>query len=152
MNLIYQQACPGGLTCYTMTSVREFIVICARSDAAPAETVDELWTYNTICCIWKRYKPPMEFFNSCCSPETCSENNTVYICGRGYNGDDLQHINFIVSFDVINTKWTTLYSHTEDQGDNAPPPIDVILHFCHNGSPYVIGIHQEEEIVMMLKL
>ncbi|KII63876.1 Kelch domain-containing protein 10 [Thelohanellus kitauei] len=143
---------PGNFTSYMITSVRQFLVISGRSNDTPADTFDELWIYNTISAIWKRYQPPVEFIRCFNYPIICSSNNKVYICCCKFNVNVLQHINFIVSFDVINTKWEIVYSYTHDKDDNMSPAIFIELLFIHNGSLYVMGIDEEEQInVMMFK-
>ncbi|KII74848.1 hypothetical protein RF11_12990 [Thelohanellus kitauei] len=124
-----------------MTSIREFLIIYGGYENISGEDLNELWIYNTINGVWKRYQTPIDIKDTCLSASICSIGNLVYIFGGDSFGDgrDYRQSNSIVSFDFVNETWSIVYPHTDDYDENTPPPMCENLLLYHNGSLYVLG-------------
>ncbi|KII62216.1 Tip elongation aberrant protein 1 [Thelohanellus kitauei] len=123
-----------------MTSLREFLIIYGGYENSICAECNELWAYNTISDVWKRYKTPIEIKDTPLSSSICSAGNIVYVFGgNSIDDDDYRQTNSVVSFDLNNNRWEILYPHTDDNDENTPPPMCSNLLFYHNGSLYVYG-------------
>ncbi|KII66112.1 Kelch domain-containing protein 10 [Thelohanellus kitauei] len=130
---------PSNRSDYCMTSAREFIIMYGGYDDWSWVAYNELWTYNTINGIWKRYHPPIKGPNACIHSSICSVGNLVYIFGGTVSPDSCLSSNSLISFDVGNATWKIFWEHTDDYDQNTPPPMIESCIFHHNGSLYVLG-------------
>ncbi|KII74852.1 Tip elongation aberrant protein 1 [Thelohanellus kitauei] len=138
---------------HSMTSIREFLIIYGGYDNNTGEERNELWSYNTISDVWKRYPTPIGIKDTCLSSSICSVGNIVYLFGGDcFEEDDYRQGNSLVSFNLTNGSWEILYSNTDDYDDNTPPPMCGNLLFYHKQSLYVLGgFHGSVNIDKMYK-
>ncbi|KII74880.1 Kelch domain-containing protein 1 [Thelohanellus kitauei] len=135
---------PGNRVNHCMTSVRELLIIYGGTENNTGAIYNELWIYNTISGVWKRHQSPIEIKDTCLSSSMCAVGNVVYIFGgNGLDDDDYRQTNSVVSFNIANDTWDTVYPHTDDYDANTPPPMSGNYLFYHNGSLYVLwGYHE----------
>ncbi|KII65424.1 Kelch domain-containing protein 10 [Thelohanellus kitauei] len=139
MYLVVEPTQPLNRTNHSMTSANEFIIIYGGYDDWSWISYFELWTYNTISDIWRRYKPPSETLNGCILSSICAVGNLVYIFGGKHYRDLRQLSNSLHSFNIRKGTWKILSPHIDDYGINTPPPLygSSICH--HDGCLYILG-------------
>ncbi|KII65618.1 hypothetical protein RF11_10056 [Thelohanellus kitauei] len=142
MNLENLQRLPEKRTFQSMVSVREFLIICGGSDFEASRGYNDLWSYNTISGVWKRYELPIEVKNTF-YPMTCAVGNLVYIFGAEVFENDFYHINSLFSFDVTHGTWTNVY-YRSDGDENTIEKIKFSIIFYHDGFLYVMGTGEED--------
>ncbi|KII74860.1 hypothetical protein RF11_13002 [Thelohanellus kitauei] len=145
MNLESEQLGPGNRIHFCMTSVREFIIIYGGYDCDAGTECNELWRYNTINGLWKRYETPIEIKDTCLSCSICPVGNLVYIFGGSCFCNEYRQTNSIVSFDIDNASWETVFPHTYERDLNTPPPMCGNLLIYHNGCLYIVGTLQVDQ-------
>ncbi|KII70807.1 Kelch domain-containing protein 10 [Thelohanellus kitauei] len=123
---------------HSMTSVREFLIIYGGLTHWCREEHYGLWTFNTINGVWRRYELPIGVKDTPISSSICAVGNLVYIFGGTSLIDHFRRTNSLVSFDITNGTWQTVYSHTDIHDENTPPPMYGNLLFYHDGSLYVL--------------
>ncbi|KII72818.1 Kelch domain-containing protein 3 [Thelohanellus kitauei] len=138
---------------HSITSVAEFLIIYGGYEKSTGSECNDLWSYNRISDIWKRYQTPIEIKDTSLSSSICSVGNLVYIFGGdGFDDHDYRQTNSLVSFNLKNSNWEILYPHTDDYDEQRPPPMCGNLLFHHNGSLYVLGgLHGSMNLDTMYK-
>ncbi|KII65474.1 Kelch domain-containing protein 10 [Thelohanellus kitauei] len=130
---------PTDFSRYCVTSVGEFIIIYYCYEGCCLETDGDLWSYNTLSRIWRRYQLPIEIAKPCYGSSICTDGNLVYIFGGSHSPYTVRSTNSLVSFDIRDATWQILSPHIEDYDHNTPPPMYGSFIFCHQGSLYVLG-------------
>ncbi|KII73472.1 hypothetical protein RF11_04296 [Thelohanellus kitauei] len=146
MNRENQHEIPEIRTCYRMTNLREYLVISVGGDCRSSATYNDLWIYNTISGMWKHNQPIIELGTICEYSEIYSFGNKVYIFGYDHLYKPHRKIPCLVSFNVNDTNWETVYIHNEDKDENEPPYMCVNLFYYHNKSLYVLGTLHRDDI------
>ncbi|KII71142.1 Nitrile-specifier protein 3 [Thelohanellus kitauei] len=123
---------------HRMTSVREFLIIYGGYDTKNHTECNELWRYDTIRGVWKRYQPPIEIKDRCVFSTICTLGNLVYIFGGESFNNIHRQTNCLVSFDISNAAWKILSPHIDEYDENTPPPMSRNLLCSNKGSLYVL--------------
>ncbi|KII69231.1 hypothetical protein RF11_04003 [Thelohanellus kitauei] len=139
MNMEPPKTILGNRVNYCSVSVREFLVIYGGYNFRTNTNCHDLWSYNTMSCVWKRHPTPIELEDVRRHTKICAYENKVYLCSIKYPARDTIEINSLFSFEVINSKWETLYSYSVHGNDNRPHSISVCLFFYHHESLYLMG-------------
>ncbi|KII65471.1 Kelch domain-containing protein 10 [Thelohanellus kitauei] len=139
MNLRGCQAEPAYLAKYGMTSVHKFLIMYGGFNYVIPRECKELWAYNTINGIWRRYKAPVTAPNACLFPSLCAVGSIIYIFGGTELFDATLMTNSLISFNVCTTTWEILSPHTEICDLNTPPPVYGSCIFYHKEYLYVLG-------------
>ncbi|KII62214.1 hypothetical protein RF11_06585 [Thelohanellus kitauei] len=139
MNLGTEQTMPGSRVYNCMVNVHEFLIICERYLSLSGAAYNDVSSYNTVSGVWKLHRRQMEQEEVYSYTKICAHGNNVYICSIDNHYGEVPQINSIVSFNVINDKWETVYSPSEERDDNEPGPMYVSLFIYHNGSLYIMG-------------
>ncbi|KII62177.1 Kelch domain-containing protein 10 [Thelohanellus kitauei] len=124
---------------HSMTSVREFLVVYGGFTNLSNMVYNELWTYNTLRCIWKRYRIPLEVKNICLSSSICASGNTVYMFGGTGFPFSVRMTNSLISFNVVTGTWEILSPYIDDNDQNTPSPMYGCFIFYYNQCIYAIG-------------
>ncbi|KII63356.1 hypothetical protein RF11_01212 [Thelohanellus kitauei] len=89
----------------------------------------DLWSYNPINCVWKRYEPPIDTRNHCASFSICLAQALVII-------NDLLTAPF--KFDITCEKSEIICPHSDDYDENRPLPKHEYLLLYYNGFLYLL--------------
>ncbi|KII72944.1 Actin-fragmin kinase [Thelohanellus kitauei] len=162
MGLTNQHMIPGRRIINCMTSAGEYLMIFVEYMVGPNGEFSELRSYNTITGAWRLHERPNEIKDYCIPPWICAVGSVVYMFG----GESLDHdeesrlIYSIVSFDITNSTWKTVYSSPDDSSgdsvdhsnDRSPPSMRLCLLVHHSGSLYLLGrIVEDEDSNLMYK-
>ncbi|KII63903.1 hypothetical protein RF11_04572 [Thelohanellus kitauei] len=128
-----------------MTSIGEFLIICGGDGDESGIDYSDLWCYNTINGAWKQYEIPVLSRDIHVDRRICANENLLYIMSQESREDDFRQIFSLVSFNVANATFNTLYTRPFDSYDDTPPPMVFSLFFSHNGSVYVMGRRASED-------
>ncbi|KII71176.1 Kelch domain-containing protein 10 [Thelohanellus kitauei] len=143
---------PESRSNHCITSAREYLIIYGGQSEISLQVLKELWTYNTLGGIWKRYQIPTEITIGYLGSSVCSVDNTVYIFGGSSTATEDRVTNSLISFNVRNHTWQTLSPHIDDFDENTLPPLIYSWIFYHNKSIYILGgIFDDDLIITMYK-
>ncbi|KII66109.1 Kelch domain-containing protein 10 [Thelohanellus kitauei] len=124
---------------HCMTSVRQFLIIFGGWSHSTNKNFNELWIYNTINSVWKRYNAPIETENTCAYSCICAVGYIVYIFGMTVHRFIGGATNCFVSFDISKRTWQNLSPRTIDDCQYKPRPMYGHFIFYLNGSLYILG-------------
>ncbi|KII61167.1 Kelch domain-containing protein 10 [Thelohanellus kitauei] len=137
---------------HCMASVGKYFIIYGGSFIQYFTKYKELWIYNTVTSIWKRYLAPIEEQYAYMFCSMCAFENRVFIFGGSYDTYGIKKTNSLISFDICDATWQTVSPHIKDYDDNTPPPMIESCIFYHNGSLYILGgIHSDGFVDSMYK-
>ncbi|KII61152.1 Kelch domain-containing protein 10 [Thelohanellus kitauei] len=139
MDVVNAETSPSDRRGHGMTSINEFIILYGGYDYWSCAVRRELWTYNTICRVWKLYQPPMDVSKACFASSICAVDNLVYIFGGSCSPFASGSTNSIVSFDIFKENWQIIFPHMDDDDQSTPPPMHGSLIFYLDKSLYIFG-------------
>ncbi|KII67087.1 Kelch domain-containing protein 10 [Thelohanellus kitauei] len=130
---------PSFLNGLCMASVGPFLIICGSHMDTHGNFFLDLLSYDTRTGVWKRYETLGDTTYCYIYSSICVTGNLVYIFGGTDVSGSYEDTNSLLSFDIINAKWETLYSDFYDCDENTPPPMGGSCSFYHDGFLYVLG-------------
>ncbi|KII66665.1 Kelch domain-containing protein 10 [Thelohanellus kitauei] len=130
---------PKNRTSHCMTSAREFLIVYGGFSEWCNEEHYGLWIYCTVSGVWRRYQTPIDSANASYESSICAGGMYIYIFGGVCFRDNSRQTNSLLSFDIANGTWKTIFPHSDVCDENTPPPMCGNLLFYHNEDLYVIG-------------
>ncbi|KII61155.1 hypothetical protein RF11_16438 [Thelohanellus kitauei] len=127
--------------CHCVTSIRQYLIIYGgRFVYYSINTCNELWIYDTINGICRKYPAPDRTRETNSDSSICTAGNKVYIFGSlgAPLADGTTYS--LVSFDISNFSWQDLtLSIDDDDQQYSPPQMFQRLLFYHDEHLYVLG-------------
>ncbi|KII69419.1 Kelch domain-containing protein 10 [Thelohanellus kitauei] len=109
---------PERLVYHSMITVSKSLIMYGGHVDSTRWFNDDLWKYDTILRVWKKYPKPPNLIKTTYMSSICAAGGLVYIFGYSSLHKPPSDINYLVSFDVGSEKWQELSSQTIIDDEN----------------------------------